>query len=80
MGSFTQSIYDLYFKRVNNKVASVANIKAIDAVRTPPGNKIFKQMAYKIAVEYFENRIINRADFDRYLETNPRLKEPWTRS
>lgn len=49
VGSFTQRIFDLYFIRVNSKVQTVANIEAIAAVRTPPGDKIYKQMAYHMA-------------------------------
>ena len=75
MGSFTQEIFDLYFKRVNNRVPTVANIEAIGSVHTPPGNKIFKQMSYKIGVQFFEDKIANRADFERYLVTNPRLRD-----
>jgi hypothetical protein len=73
MGSFTQKIFDLYFKRVNQQVPAVANIEAIDAVRTPPGDKIFKQMSYQIAVKYFEDKIPNRASFEMYLLANERL-------
>jgi hypothetical protein len=73
MGSFTQKIFDMYFKRVNQKVPAVANIEAIGAVRTPPGDKIFKQMAYNIAVQYFKDKIPNREGFEKYLATNERL-------
>ncbi|KAH7082393.1 hypothetical protein FB567DRAFT_562180 [Paraphoma chrysanthemicola] len=75
MGDFTQTIFDLYFKRVNNTVPSVANIESIGAVRTPPGDKIYKQMAYNIGVRYFEDKIANRADFEAYLCRNPRLDQ-----
>ncbi|KAH7070693.1 hypothetical protein BKA63DRAFT_83135 [Paraphoma chrysanthemicola] len=75
MGDFTQSIFDLYFKRVNKTVSSVANIEAIGAVRTPPGDKIYKQMAYNIGVRYGEDKIANRADFEAYLRTNARLEQ-----
>ncbi|KAF2824902.1 hypothetical protein CC86DRAFT_446968 [Ophiobolus disseminans] len=75
MSSFTQNIFGLYFKRVNNKVATVPNIEAIAAVTTPPGNKIFKQMSYKLGIEYFEHKIANRDDFERYLQTNSRLRD-----
>jgi hypothetical protein len=74
MSSFTQKIFDLYFKRVNQQVPVVANIEAIGAVRTPPGDKIFKQMAYIIGIKYFENEILNRPAFEAYLLTNPRLR------
>jgi len=73
MGSFTQNIFSLYFKRVNTTIPSVANIEAIDRVRTPPGDKIYKQMAYNIGVKYFNGKIENRAAFEAYLQTNPRL-------
>jgi hypothetical protein len=73
MGSFTQKIFDLYFKRVNQQVPAVANIEAIGAVRTPPGDKIFKQMAYHIAIKYFQDKIPNRTAFEKYLITNERL-------
>ncbi|KAH3956832.1 hypothetical protein HBI81_185160 [Parastagonospora nodorum] len=73
MGSFTQNIFSLYFKRVNTTVPSVANIEAIGRVRTPPGDKIYKQMAYNIGVKYFDGKIENRAAFEAYLQTNPRL-------
>jgi hypothetical protein len=74
MSSFTQKIFDLYFKRVNQQVPVVANIEAIGVVRTPPGDKIFKQMAYNIGIKYFENEILNRPAFEAYLLTNPRLR------
>lgn len=73
-GSFTQRIFDLYFKRVNSRIPSVANIEAIAAVRTPPGDKIFKQMAYNIAINYYKGKIPNRAAFESYLTTNTRLR------
>jgi hypothetical protein len=78
MGSFTQNIFDLYFKRVNKVVPAVDNIEAIGSVRTPPGHKIHKQMAYNIGVRYYEDKIANRAQFERYLDTNPRLHEAVT--
>lgn len=73
MGSFTQNIFSLYFKRVNTTVPSIANIEAIGRVRTPPGDKMYKQMAYNIGVKHFDGKIENRAAFEAYLQTNPRL-------
>ncbi|KAF2024970.1 hypothetical protein EK21DRAFT_117297 [Setomelanomma holmii] len=67
MGSFTQNIFDLYFKRVINTVPTVTDVEAIGSVRTPPGDKIYKQMAYNTGIKYYENKIANRADFERYL-------------
>jgi hypothetical protein len=75
MGSFTQHIFDLYFKRVNNVLPSIQNIKAIDSVHSPAGDKIYRQMAYLVASRYFENQIPNREAFERYLDTDQRLKE-----
>lgn len=72
--SFTQRIFDLYFKRVNTSVASVPNIEAIGAVRTPPGDKIYKQMAWTIANRYYDNILPGRAAFEKYLATNNRLR------
>lgn len=73
MAAFTQSIFDLYFKRVNNSIPTVPNIEAILRIRTPPGDKIFKQMSYNIGVKYYENKIANREAFEAYLVTQPRL-------
>ncbi|KAF1919196.1 hypothetical protein BDU57DRAFT_568452 [Ampelomyces quisqualis] len=74
MDTFTRSIFDLYFKRVSSQIPAVANIEAIGLVRTSPGDKIFKQMSYRISVDYFEDKIANRLAFEAYLRTNERLR------
>jgi hypothetical protein len=75
MDSFTQKIFDAYFKSVNKMIPTQATIEAIQLVHTPPGDKIFKQMAYNFATQYFEDKMGNREAFESYLETNERLKE-----
>jgi hypothetical protein len=74
MDTFTQAIFDIYFKRVNSQIPAVANIEAIALVHTPPADKIFKQMSYKIGVDYFEDKIVNRVTFEAYLQKNERLR------
>lgn len=74
MDTFAQAVFDLYFKRVHMQIPAVPNIEAIALVRTPPGDKIFKQMAYKIGVDYYENKIADRAGFEKYLDKNERLR------
>jgi hypothetical protein len=78
MASFTQAIFDLYFKRVNTTIPTFENIEAIGRVRTPPGNKLFKQMVYNIGVKYYEGNIPNREGFEKYPATQPRLHDAVT--
>ncbi|KAF1842943.1 uncharacterized protein K460DRAFT_287535 [Cucurbitaria berberidis CBS 394.84] len=74
MGTFTQRIFDTYFKRVNSVVPNAANINAITSIRTPQGNKLFGQIAYTIAKKLWEKNFENGDDFKtHYLPTNPRL-------
>jgi len=75
MGSFTQSIFDFYFKAVNKMLPAEATIEAIQQIRTPPGEKIFKQMVYKLATQYFEDKIHPREAFESYLDSNECLKQ-----
>lgn len=74
LGSFTQSIFDKYFKLVNTRLASNEQIEAIGKVRTVPGDKIYKQMAWNLAVHYYENNMTHRARFEEYLSINERLR------
>lgn len=73
MQAFTQSIFDVYFKRCNTIVAAPPAIEALVAVKTPSGEKLFKQMVYKLATAYYEHQIEDRGNFENYLSTNPRL-------
>jgi hypothetical protein len=73
MASFTQNIFNLYFKRVKTCVAVSKTIEAICSVRTPAGDKIFNAMTQTIATAYFEGKINDEDGFERYLFTNGRL-------
>jgi hypothetical protein len=76
MSSFTQHIFNLYYKRVNTQVHwNVANIEAIATVRTPSGDKIYQKMANNIGTQYSDDKMPNRASFERYLATNERLQK-----
>ncbi|CAO2653340.1 Nn.00g027510.m01.CDS01 [Neocucurbitaria sp. VM-36] len=76
MGTFTQRIFDTYFKRFNSVVPTAANIDAITSIRTHQGNKLFSQMAHTIAKKLWENEFKNGEGFKQhYLPSNPRLAD-----
>jgi hypothetical protein len=75
MQSFTQAIFDYYFKKVNNEVFMSARIRIIQEIDTPSCNKLYKQMAYKIAVEYIAGTLNDREGFERFLANNHRLNK-----
>ncbi|KAJ4361995.1 hypothetical protein N0V83_010936 [Neocucurbitaria cava] len=75
MGTFTQHIFNTYYKRFSNVVPTSTNIDAITNIRTPQGDKLFSQMAYTIAKKLWDEELENGEDFKRhYLPTNPRLE------
>ena len=75
MKAYTQGVFNLYFARVNSIIPTMANIAAIGSVRTPCGDKIFKQMAYHIADKMWNGTFETAEAFQRqYLPTNPRLE------
>jgi hypothetical protein len=75
MKAYTQGVFNLYFARVNSIIPTMANIAAIGSVRTPCGDKIYKQMAYHIADKMWNGTFETMEAFTRdYLPTNPRLE------
>ena len=75
MHSFTQGIFNHYFKKVNNEIFMPARIQIIQNIDTPSCYKLYKQMAYKIATEYFAGTMDDREAFEGYLTSNPRLNK-----